>query len=33
MAAQHIGETVSRDMAFFNKASARLTAGQQIARE
>ena len=33
MAAQHIGEYVSKDMAFFDEADARLTAPQQIARE
>ena len=33
MAAQHIGEYVSKDMAFFDEAGARLTAPQQIARE
>ena len=33
MAAQHIGEYVSQDMAFSDEAGARLTAPQQIARE
>ena len=33
MAAQHIGEYVSTDMAVFDEADARLTAPQQIARE
>ena len=33
MAAQHIGQYVSKDMAFFDEAGARLTAPQQIARE
>ena len=33
MAAQHIGEYVSKDMTFFDEAGARLTAPQQIARE
>lgn len=33
MAGQHIGQYVSKDMAFFHEADARLTAPQQIARD
>ena len=33
MAAQHIGQYVSKDMAVFDEADVRLTASQQIAHD